>query len=1636
MRNDRGTIKKSIAWLMTWVIISTIFVTGSSNKVEAVDSSLIWLKNDIMDTSLNIVKNKAGRDDLLLECLLDQAGTYNLTYYLEDHRKTSVKITQTFEQLSIAYKIEETVGGVTTNITQSEADLSYLAMDYSLTVPDWKFNGNITTNTTTGALDYVISRSASTKYPGLAFNINNKKVIIKWDFQANKMYFMMTGYNDGQIMPITFVKPSTQVFNMKALKNLEGFVVTPTHLKANAAGTANEEVNPIVYPTTSGESPGSRPGLDIQFKQPRELDVSDWTYKYATTNLDTVKAIVEVSDIGSSDYLDMNFFLSQTTNSAIYELPNEDLNNDSVNDNLNNKYVYNPATFTYNIQIVKDKQELLNQDEIVQWNKLEGSKIYNVDIGFEIQSGLSDYQFITYTPEAGFAYTYMQYKLKRANKSEAYLDIVPYDVGNQEQVEYTILYSKVIKPQLNATDDLWLKHYHSEGNTGTNINIPVPFRKDSSQDVYQIVVDFSGTKINSQVLNYRAKDDVNVPPTTPIIKAIDNVYVVPPEDVNDNDPTKIQLDLTFTAPDNRVIKELDEVFANLDLNGTNDHLYYEVLANDVPQDTTANPYSVIKVFEVYRDSGDYKIRLHSALTGNETPSSAVGFSDGYNSVDQLFRMDKINLYENHKWTPVIQTTIDEVANTYTVSPTTVEAKLELPGVNYLRVRAIAIKDGKLSTSFTSIPESLSLSLVKYNIPIVDNLSYKIFYGLTEGAPTGITLDWHSVAIDNYENHMLYPVDKTIKTVEYLTYFSQSETSLMEIDPESTSYTAVSLDGVSHLTVSSAQLDKLRQGNVLYFDKVTTKDTNSYLDMDLEGLDLNSNYYARIITKIVVKNLVDNTEEIRYSDASTILSMTTPLLPDEPGDAEVVPLTPELLTVDYADESLLSAKLSWQIPAAMSFEEDKYGFEIVALEDVALPSNLSSKDFTAEQIFSSSLLTGVTKEAWRIYVVGGVGVIKKYNSTTGVWEAENSAYLEVKNNMVYMVDASNAPNKVNYYYVRTINIKAGVPKSHSTWAKATLTTAPVKGPINLIADFTSSYTYDPKSAFIIRFDAPVPDTANLTTDYVMQIFVKSEDDLDYSMTKYTTTYLGKGTGATSGYQRLYYRVTGLKAGKVYYVKVRIEDRTKGLDVLPSGLTTYPVSPYSEWIFTRTEFNQSEYDKENKYQEYIKYYETTAEKLKYSAYYETVSTTDKSVFKYRSLYANGEIKRNANGEYNLVATNKSTNVYCFPSDFFESANSNRVTVTLQPNNQKIGIRPFSLGVDITTEINNIINRIHQYSSTITDYYIRVTVSTGAYNGTINGKMPASQLVTIRFDVIGSKLSEYNLDTAMTAEITNSIASKKPNLITLLDKELLSGINDTKLLGIVQTVLASVQAEYRGKMDSLLNTTVEPIYTEIVTLNKSLSIGLINTSSNPSCDVYMKKSNAWQKMTSTYLNQRYTIETTEPLSYILLPGSVGTSDLSTIYATNEMDIINKYKLLEVFTTADLKTPTLNILKDQYIKAMARMLGAASGYDTADFLKAQGITFNATSLYGTLSNEEALNLYVQVFAKKHLWNLNQVNIRDYYMISDYGQVQSSYQKNILIGANLGIITLNNGNVEPKRGATMKDVITQLTLVEKGIDW
>lgn len=1646
-------MKKSLAFLLSLILLLSN-LQGLS--VKAAENTLLWRQNATMDINLNVIEGKTGKDDILLELDVAENGKYLLEYFLQDGEKKTLEITNNPDELLIDFLIEKGNAAAKTNETKNEMGKYFLSADYTGDIPAWKsYKGaEIDAFIKADKLHYTVNKNASAKFPGAAFNVNNKITMIRGDFNSGKAYIYFDKYQSGSIVPIKVTTPSGEVKTLNVLKNLSRFSTTPTHIVPDkAVPGSNKNLDLVVVPSAdASEKAGSKPGIRLQFDQPKALDEASWTFTYAKAEpiLANLSAVFKLRDLAGTANMDIAFSLGTAGSKAITSLPEA---GDSAQYTLQNNQ--------YRIDIVKEETGLATPENFVTWRNLEKSKIYKASLDFAKRQGQeADVFFPPFTPENEFAYTYMEFTLKRADKKEAYLEITPYDVGDSVDLEYTILYNKTFIGQLDEKNNLWLKHYQRNDENQTKINIPVPFDDNSSQDHYQVLFRFSSTNIRSQILNYQAEKDKDVPPAMPNIVLVDNLYITPPEQdaVNQNNPSQIQFDLVWDAMDKA---ELDRI-----LTGPNDAVYYELSVNTLPGENDSNKYEVIKVYEVSKKNGAIHLAVHPSLQADTWQGRASQtkpqYTDGYDKVDELLRMEKIVLFQQDQWTYAHEATYDEEKQTYTVVNKSGENKrikdLSFPGVNYLKLRTYIKKDNKVTRSRLSLPHSFSMSMLVYDVPTVNNLRYDPIYTLKqpESVGVGIRWDWNKNKTDfkTYKESMLDPLGKKAETIKYIGYISTDRSKVMKIGAEDKVNALPLKEGISlvesEISVTPQQLENFRNKEIYFFEVNDRNHQNDQLAggeflTQIKGLDPNEVYYIRFVVEMQIKNRdlsyegINGEKKPRTSTPSVILEVTTPKLNPEPGEDEKLPLAPEQFEVDFLDEEKVQSYAQWEIPNTLSPEDKNIGFELLNVESQSLDEKLKDNAFSMEELVSGvstdpakqKLLEqrGVQNrntQSYRVVRFDGAWQLEQYDKETKQWKIAPQSDFSMEGKKIRVIDKKNSPNRVLYYYVRTVKYNAQkAVLSRSAWREATLTTPELKRPINLKIDYHSIHEHNPKQERILYFDVPMPEGVTLHDNYLVQIFVRGEKDHDYKMTgtapngqsEYGSVFIKSTTGAPTNYQRLYYKVYGLEAGKTYEIKVRLEDRTKEQEKNPDGTLSYTTSPFSDVVKTRTEFDQATLDKENKYKEYIEVYLKEAQELKKNPYFDLTVDGKQNVFKYRGPYAQGEMRGKAGNRYDLAKGDRTGVVYYLPAEMIKSAPENGTDLRIWLNEQLVVLpRGFVTEAD-TEEIKEAIRKAKEYQGSVKDYALKIQLTTGKYEAMVDGKTPLQPMLHIQMQVVRQTRTEAYLDNLLLSSMENAINKNKVTLINELEKELRFGIKEDKLNDIVNKVLLQVQKDFASTASYQYHSVIHASKSHLNELEREMEVTL-KPNKRKEFTVYFRESGNFERMEKDSTDA---VSIAKVGSFIAVEDAMASAENS-LLTEKERKEQKRYRLDRVFSAQEWADQS-PIYGQQLIRTAARMLGAGDSNDTAEYLKSKGIEVPKISPYQVVSKEKGLYLLAQVYAKKNNLSLKSVRITDYSAIEDEESIDRKWRKELVAAYHLKLFSLRNDKLFPKANMSMKEL-------------
>jgi len=1657
-------VYRGISLLMSVMLMASVFYVQRI-EVKAAEPLLTWERSRTMDINFNQGNSVRGSSNMLFSFDVTENGLYELEYYLKNGEQTKVYLYKQLDNLSVYYGLNEKDGADTVSKLGDPGDnINMNQVDYS-GIPTWVNLDKPIVNlpesfaaTTSSAISFDIEYTQSADVTGFAFelanaDIPNRRFIADWDRPNNTMYIWFDGYVDGNIMPITLKAPGedgvSQVDELYILKNLENFGIRPVDPR---------DVESVIVEydgSNPEEQAGSYPGMEISFKHPKTWDEMTWEYTYQ-----------DFSTYTGSPNVDASFSMEELTNpDNLLELEmglnqNGDETVSAIGSSQTADYIYNLTDNTYTMYIAQNIDDLGKIDDdieghVVEWPDLDSSKLYEATFSVGLNTLITgEERYRTDFFEMN-AYTHLEYKVVRVD-DEAYLDIKPYYVENAQNIHYDVRYAdQNINEQIESLS-LWSSYYPTQ-TTEDNIRIVVDARWNSNYNYYQVIPVWKGSELESQVLNYKADDHEEsglIAPKLPELIAPRGEDISVFED-------KIHFDLQWVGTDrDRWIY---------------DAVYYEMLIGERSAlDTTAENQTGYDIFALYKITQNldaeyelWRITSGDMATHNSADMELVG---RYDSFAEITGQDGVMLKDAGTWTQTIETeyTYDEGQGKYIYdfdfnTGSTIDLDLEEQDVYYLRMRAIAeVSEAGISSYIStdySIPKSITLSETVRELPEIE---LSINDPLVEDGKVGTYLEWQLITkqdpkLHDFVRRFLDPqreediniTDET--TIKYKVLLSESREALLfdgAYNPNDYS-TEITLDSAT-ANISQDQLRRLQARDpveVLVFDVPTNS-------IGLLGLEENKVYYSRVITTLEVTESATEITEY-YSEPSEVISMTTPTLPTQPDEGDLDPLSPNNFDVRFKseDDVRLETEVTWNLPDGLDADGDSFEFEIVAFEEEGFPNVEAATEVPLMDVYTEMLEdTDQLQENMDLLealiqrgVVQGWHVVKdgedyRYTMLTGYSETGDPIYegetglcrVDPDNDdLIILEDNENRPNQVYYYYIRSINAYNETMKS--TWRVDTITTGRIQTATNLT--FVYDEIDDPYYETVIRFDLP------LGADYQDEIHIRSEQDEAYVIARPGTGQDNSGdyryqliqTEELTDTRRLYYRITGLESGTYYSIKVRLIDETETDEVDLDGNPAYPESAFSETITTRTDFNQDDYEEDLKYQEYLDYYREQAEKLKQKPYFQLEESRNRVTYKYRDAYGIGLIETNRNRSVQLVVEAHEQTKYYLPAEFIQTLNDGQVMLVYEQMGQKISIRPESIGLDFTAAIGKLQEEINRYNAKERDYFVEILIEVDEDIEKVLSYDATSPQIEVTMNVLGSDVLEDEVDLMFLSELDYIIRSKEPELIEELTDELEQGINDARLVDLVETLIKEVENEFYDEGQDIFDDVLTGTSYQIETLAKPMIYELspIQSTNVQNHKLFQEQSGRWIEQVAAYVGGKYQLQSTQLLPLILGNYYMDES-ISENYESQALSVLSQYNLLEVLGETALRNPQSAIRNQEFIQMMARILGAQKGEDHANYLKDQGIDVPRLSAYNYSLNEEAYYLYIQVYAKKHRIDLNTVRIRDYQILEDINDVNATYRDTILKGANGQFIDLPYGLINPKQRVTVEQLMTLLKNIDR----
>ncbi len=1604
----------------------TLSIFANSKPKADSKANFYWNKEATLNEKLELVERKPDSDEVLLIWDIEKLagapnlnGTYTLTYPIADDKEIEFKVTRKNDKSQITYKVngDNRVNGNKSLLIYKDG--AYLDANKQNFPDTGTFRLDSTyQNGGASAVSFEIGKNG-----GASFQYNSNTIKFLW--KDGKIYFVTDAVLRGNIYPfnleytINNSRDNERKDIFLGIDTINGFNVKPF---ANSNGTdkGKDLIDQTSRPIT--EYPGGEQvGVDITFNMPKKWEKKmvpqqGGTYEFTKATDGAVEVVFNLGHPDETKRLQIKI-------SNIYESTNGNTNKITINgkqvDDTVASYIYdnngNNGTLTL--------------------RKLEASTIYS-DISISAERKTASFETIDATLPIGAIYTYPAYKVVALGASEFYLEIEPYKGYNGFYVVYQG------NQQLNLSK--W-STYEEKGNGKNKILISIPLDATAPQEKF-FRVDFSftppgldGTNLpfTSQVLKYKPFEEDIILATPKNLKIISANIVK-----KDDDPENLFLTLKWDIDSEEVLAGL--IKRNKNGGGSDfniDYLFHKGLK---PDDLETNEFLGVNLKFTKENIGEIKKGIEYTL-----PQTYKDLGiDIITGDDKTFTSERIEIAGNKK------NTILEANVTFKipVSPKDAGNKkiLEYPNTYFLATKG----KYKIKTQTAEIPYETGLSLpvtltldgvTKIEVPAPQNLKV---------LEDSITEEKFSIEYDElkyvdkedllytYNEIMLKTIGRELKddSIKYDFYITQSKELFDELVkyskdeeiPENIKSKINKYNNTGTMTgegldinVKTSQGDKgalidtLRQRGIAQISSISQVKDMSKQKINFSGLDENETYYIigrTNVTPYETNNLLEDKKD--FSKFTSLITVTTKKEGDNPTENEKVPPAPTKFVAE--DITLNSVDLVWDkvkdnLPET-EVAKSRLEYQFIKTRGEELPDAfLKSKD-SYEKTWQGQYLKdvknkyGLKTDKDKLYEFDGEKV--QFSNTEA--NKERYEYVNWQGNEGRIRDKTLSPNQIYFYYVRTVRVSDKGDEAYSVWVPLTFTTKNTTGPKNLRVEPKAEY--DKKSEVVISFDIPKMDTAIIGTEYDLQYSIKEdlgEWSQDKTMPKDKLTFKDNDDGKT---MKVTYKITGLKSGKLYTIRVRMLNKPLNAP-----------SVYSNEVEHRTDSDNGDNDYDEDVNNWDKNFKDLIEELKNQAYWFGKDTSSNTLVYYRPQYFDKIIGSTNNSIIDLaLGKGGSYKEYYLPASAVVKAFDENKGFKISYNGAEVVVSSKTINPYDNDVIKQVAEEIKAKDGKTKDYFVKITVDFKNSKYVIDGSNSLSPSVNIQVSVLSTKSPIVDWDVTMLNYIDELLKTKEfsSDVKAKIEKLIKDKTDNSIMVQEIGKMVDSFKLKFGDNLSKSLNSLVRKTI-PIQYLTGDI-IFTYKVDTNISVGGYKKSNNNWISIgVKNYLGKK-AIFTRETGEYIFAGRKLVINGVGNLPNGNQItNIVIKYGLDDFLGkdgNINLRAP---ITRQQTIGSLARVAGANPTQDPIEFFKTKGIVLSTRNANNNITSEEAIYLIMKVYEMKSGTKMENIKIRNYNLTKDIKNVNKNYKKSIQVAFETGIY--NNPNMNGKATITVQEVLQSL---------
>ncbi len=1673
-------MKKIMAKLLAFCLIVNVLTFGVIHEKVVHASALNYVYNyDTKNISSDLLlPNTITDDQTFLEWNTSDPSTGSLTdtstlkYHLTNGQEVVLtikkndvnRITATYELLnydastgavdhySDVYSILKVYNG--SNFIPA-INYPHSAIDYTNVIlkTDMATDGvtPLYTNTNNGAM-FQIERGRE-----MVFQVNNEIVRLKWDNNTGKFFYLTNGAKkDGKFYDFTLkvvdaanqiLQPSTTYYILKGFGS-NAIISSPT---ADYGVSIDEITNPM-------QKPAVNPGIDIKLTLPYIWENGGFTQTPSVTPIKAKDIALEIGDVSKNGLAVAIPDIYATT------LTGTCTNNTNVTVTVSN-VTTSDGTKQIDIQ--------MNNTTSTGKLAIAPSTIYSKA---SIIYGLNctDPNWYPQRTElgAGVVYTYLKYEIIAKGTNKYTMLVYPYQYDNQTTTEkgsYT-LYSvsdqtgSTPTPIVNGSLNPQFKAVTTESYNAGDPPILIELNLDVTKPLpkwFIITAKLTGIGNNvpfySQSLKYVTnKNDV-------IYGIPNNVTVPVSKIVEDKDGNKyLQMQVNWEVGYSQDLKNFVNTSYGIDGKPITMNYTFRKKANNA--DVFTNQSIFGKVNLKFTTDGTNISTMVLPDTAN-MPSGVTFVSGSYNDKartemdsngNPIYVASAVAIFNISLIAPKNPTPSDFVpANPIFLYPYTyfidAYSQYNLPVIDSNNVITYVQKP---ETPIASVPVNIVINDVeKIEEPTVQQ------FQVNDEQLQSITTSWQTVTedqISDYVKYMLYPKDLTVdsSTIKFNMYISTNKNNLTVADSQhrddtismipSTNTRTFTVTGantsvdLSNVTDDSTTrgIDQLRNGAVVKITNIAQDITKDHQTFLLNNLDKNQSYYiiieALYIPSVLSDGSVPDPTITKYSKPSSLVSGTTAndiINPDINDYAQPAP-------TDLKVESITrnTGKISWKGITLPAVQADKYQteYQILRIEGGELRKLSENYELTTESfgnLFSDLSKNEPTTKSWEM--VGsqtqGANVLSYNKQTDSVSPADASIFAtSINGGRVNFTDNQLSPNKLYFYYVRTIVVAKNsdgtlstAPQSYSQWAPISLTSEPVKAPINLKVEKNFSMnnvvvSMNKQQEAIISFDAQA--TANELTPTKFSLFYEvKQDNQDWKTPVMMSSFVVTPVTMENGLTHYVYKITGLTQGTSYTVKVRLVDNNpKGGDV----------SLWSNEVRIYTDIDPVEYDINTKTDKWMENYKSQLAEMMKSPYWNlTKSTSQSANFSavYRTSMANGVLKQTYDSTVYLGKAVGQMQTYYIPAGMLIKSNFAQKGFTITLGNQVVTLSPNALDPDTNTAIINALA-----NNTLNDYFIKITVSLATDIKKINNDDALSPQMTVSASVVGFSTTEQKWEDTILDQL-DTMTTDRTMLDTVqkqINVKIRNGATNQELVQFITTKVIAIQDNFANTVNSSFTNNLRNSYS-INTFKKPM---MIKAKVAPKSVVhgFQKNGSQWNTIATTPYGDKIGISTTTPGVFIFGGHNIIIYGLSNIKNASVItSLIARYELDDVLGTNGVIDVNKNASQNMVATVVARIAGASNKTSPMPWLGAKGYSLRSQRPQMGIQTQEAVYYMMSLYELKANVKISGMKISNQKATQKFMKMDTKYVPSIKAAVQTTV--WSDSTMNAAQGISIKNVLSML---------